>query len=619
MRFEAKQREPISASQRTNDVGNGSDDDVYVDLWPNGTSGYSYQFVSTPIGTHYEFSSENNAYQPTWYSKGAIVPGGYVVDMKIPLAVVRGAQAGGSWRAQLVRVVHATGETQLWHFASGQVNADDLTYAGTLVVPRADLATKPEPRLAVYGLGAVASRRDAGGSTSRTGADLSLPITDTSSIYATFHPDFSNVELDQQTISPSVFQRYYSEVRPFFTQGANFYNQVNCDVCPSTTELYTPAIPTPRDGYAVEGQQGPLGFATFDAVGASRSDVASSLDYTSSNREWGASIQRVAVDTPQLIDDTTSGGVTWTDRKHLSAYFDYGDDHGTNVLDPSDAQRYEGGGGWQSQTFSLFGSMRKIGDYYDPVDGYVSHSGIAGYALYTNKIWLFDGKDALESISLGGLVDRYHGNTLGLNQTDNVVVLDVLTHGLIDVNATAGSDYLRLTDGIFAPVSQNGIGVTYHSGSQQNAGNFGSHGSSATPTSIVYNTGRYGDGRLDSWLRSSTIRLGVKGTFTAELDDTAQWFSQKPDNVQWFERLSYAYQLGHDTSFAIGLRKVSGTPPSPNGGGDCIGTCTNVSFNYHVKTRHSELYVGYGDPSRLITVPQLIFKFIYYLGAEKGT
>ena len=111
----------------------------------------------------------------------------------------------------------------------------------------------------------------------------------------------------------------------------------------------------------------------------------------------------------------------------------------------------------------------------------------------------------------------------------------------------------------------------------------------------------------------------MKGTITAEVDDTAQWFSSGPSNVQWFERLSYAYQLGHDSSFAIGLRKVTGTPPLPNGGGDCIGTCTNVSFNYHIKTRHSELYAGYGDPSQLMTVPQFILKFIYYVGAEKGT
>ena len=94
VRFDAKQREPIVAQQHTNDVGQGSDDAVWVDLWPNGISGYFYQFYSTPNGTHYEYSSENTAYSPNWESQGAAHAGGYTVTMKIPLEVLRNARGG---------------------------------------------------------------------------------------------------------------------------------------------------------------------------------------------------------------------------------------------------------------------------------------------------------------------------------------------------------------------------------------------------------------------------------------------------------------------------------------------------------------------------------------------
>ncbi|MBD5655141.1 MAG: hypothetical protein IAI50_08150 [Candidatus Eremiobacteraeota bacterium] len=618
VRFSAAQRESIAASQRTNNVGSGTDDEVWVDFWPNGASGYFYQFVATPLGTHYQYSSENTNYEPTWQSSGTVRSGGYTVTMNVPLGAIRGAQGGGGWRAQFVRLVHATGEIQVWTGGSAQTNPDDLAYAGTLTMPPSDVANRPQPRAALYALGTVASKT-IGGSTSRSGADLSLPITPTASLYATIHPDFSNVELDQQSISPTAFQRYYSEVRPFFTQGANFYNNLNCDVCPSIQELYTPAIPTPRDGYALEGQQGRLGFGTFDAVGDDRNDLASSFDYTSTDLKWNATLQRVSVTTPTVVDDVTTTGLSYYDRKHVSAYFDYGSDAGTNVLQPDDAQRYDFGGGWGSQTFAAFGSTRKVGDYYDPVDGFVQHPGIAGYSLYSNKLWLGTGGSKLLSFSLGGLIDRYHGNDGALDQTDNTLLFDVLTKSLIDLNISSGSNYLRLADGVFAPVSQNGIGLTYHSGSQNNAGNFGQHGSSATPTSISYNTGSYGDGRLDTWLRSTTMRAGMRGTLTLEVDDTQQRFAALPGNTQWFERLGYAYQLGPDSSFAVGLRRAVGTPPDPNGGGDCIGTCTNVSFSYHVRRRKGELYLGYGDPNTLNTTPQAILKLIYYVGADKGT
>src|SRR6185312_795266 len=95
------------------------------------------------------------------------------------------------------------------------------------LVARAPL---PKPRLGLYALGRAATTA-AGGSTSRIGADFSIPVTQTAAFFGTIHPDYSNVELDQQSISPTVYQRIFSEVRPFFTQAAQYYNQFNCNVC----------------------------------------------------------------------------------------------------------------------------------------------------------------------------------------------------------------------------------------------------------------------------------------------------------------------------------------------------------------------------------------------------
>lgn len=623
LRFDVKQREPIAAVQHTNDVGQGNDDAVWVDLWPNGLSGYFYQFYATPNGTHYEFSSENTAYSPNWESQGSAHDGGYTVTMKIPLDVLRNAH-GGTWHAQFVRYVRATGEQQVWSFDRVQMQPDtygnaDYVHAGTIAMPQLSIGSlRPKPRAAIYALGEAASR-PIGGSTSRFGADLSIPITPTASFYSTFHPDYSNVELDQQSISPTVYARYYNEVRPFFTQAANFYNQFNCDACPNVQQLYTPAIPTPREGYAVEGKQGQFGFASFDSIGDGRNDLASALDYTSPNAMVQANVQRVAVNTTGLVDDSTQGGISYFDLKHLSAYFNYGSDSGTNVLVPDQGQYYDFGGGWANQTFGFFGGIRKIGQYYNPVDGFISHPGIAGYALYTAKMWDFTGDDKLATVGISGYMDRYQGPTQGVAQSDNQILLDVLTKHALDLQLFTGSNYWRFGD-ILTPVSQSGgFSFTYDSGmTTNNPGQFPNHGSSSTPTNIAFNTGRYGNGRLDTWFRTSTIKVGTRGALTLAFDDTAQWLPGS-SNVQWFESLSYAYQIGRDSSFAIGVRRVIGDPPIPNGGGDCIGSCSNVSIAYHLRLRTSELYLAYGDPNTLTTVPQTIFKWIFYAGAQKGT
>jgi hypothetical protein len=625
LRFEAEQREPIAAVQHTNDVGQGNDDEVWVDLWPNGVNGYFYQFYSTPNGTHYQYSSENTAYSPNWESQGTTRGGGYTVTMKIPLDVIRNAH-GGTWKAQFVRYIRATGEQQVWSYDRVQMQPDtygssDYAHAGTIALPQLGVGVaRPKPRAAIYALGEAASK-SIGGSTSRVGADLSVPITPTASFYSTFHPDYSNVELDQQSIAPTVYQRYYNEVRPFFTQAASFYNQFNCDACPNIQSLYTPAIPTPAQGYAVEGKQGPLGFASFDAIGDNRNDLASALNYTSANTMWNSSVQRVSVDMPGFIDTTTEAGVAYSDLKHISAYLNYGNDSGTNVLVPDQAQYYDVGGGWANQTFGFFGGLRKVGEYYDPADGFISHPGIAGYALYSAKIWDFDADDKLASVGIAGFVDRYQGPTQGIAQSDNSILVDFLTKSALDLQLFTGSDYWRFGN-VLTPISQNGgFSFTYDSGLlTNNPGQFPYHGPSSTPTTLSYNTGRYGNGRLDTWFRTTTIRVGNHGALTLALDDTAQWLpTPGPNNVQWFESLSYAYQIGRNSSFAIGLRRVIGNPPIPNGGGDCMGACSNVSIAYHLRLRNSEFYLAYGDPNTLTTVPQAIFKVIFYAGAAKGT
>jgi hypothetical protein len=154
---------------------------------------------------------------------------------------------------------------------------------------------------------------------------------------------------------------------------------------------------------------------------------------------------------------------------------------------------------------------------------------------------------------------------------------------------------------------------------QNNLNNFPTHGATSTPTSLQYYTGRYGDGKLDSWFRNSTLRVGNRGYLTFTVDDTAQWMPNAPANVQWFDGVSYAYQIGPDSSFAIGLRRVIGFPPQPNGGGNCEGVCSNISIAYHLRLRNEEYYLAYGDPNTLVTVPQAIFKIIFYAGGEKGT
>jgi hypothetical protein len=630
VRFDAVQHGAISATQHNNDTitggsqGNGgiswgADDAVWVDLWPTGATGFMYQFESSPNGAHNEASSENAAFAPQWESHGAIHDGGYTVTMAIPLAVIHGAHTG-SWNIQLIRYHRATAAQDVWSFTTSQTNADDLTRAGSVDLTVVAKATVPKPRAALYTLGTVASA-PAGGSTSRIGADLSIPITPTAAVFAALHPDYSNVELDQQTISPTVYQRQYSEVRPFFTQAASYYDDFNCNACSVYwTNLYTPAIPTFADGYAIEGKQGTFGFAAFDAIASGRNDEASALNYVSPDAHWSASFQHVGVTLPGLVDASNEIGMHWSDRKYLSAYANFSDDGGTKVSAPGLATAWDAGGGYGTAHVALYGAVRSVGPQYAPADGYVTHAGIGGYALYGARIWDFAPQSVLASAGISGTLDRYAGPVYGQAQSDNQLIFDLLTKSAWDLQLYSGSDYWRFGDAL-TPISQgSGFSLTYHSGLQtNNPGSFPSHGSSATPTQLSYVTGAFGAGRLDTWTRSSTIKAGERGTVTLTVDNTSQWLPRGADNIQWFDSAAYTYQINRDASIAIGLRRVNGYAPQPNGGGNCAGVCSNVSVAYHVRLPHLEVYAAYGDPNTLSTVPQALLKMIFYLGGGKGT
>lgn len=630
VRFDAMQRASVTASQHSNDVivggsvsnsGSiawGNDDAVWVDLWPTGPGGFEYQFEANAAGAHNESSTENVDFAPQWRSYGTIGSGKYTVTMAIPLAVIHGAHAG-AWRAQFIRYSRGSGALDVWAYEPSQTQPDDPERAGGMTMPQvATHARSATPRIALYGLDAQASA-PAGGDTTRVGADVSIPVTQTASFYSTLHPDYSNVELDQQTIAPSVYQRVYSEVRPFFTQAASFYNVFFCSVCPAQRQiLYTPAIPTPSQGYAFEGKQGAFGFAAFDAIGDDRNDSAAAFDYTSADNHWQASLEHVQADLPGITDDADEAGVNWRSGKYFSGNLDYSDEAGTNVLVPNQGIAIDGGLNWVSQDLVLSAGLRKIGEDFNPVDGFDAHPGIAGYGVYGARSWTFSPDDALQSVGISGSLDAYQGVTDGQAQSDNTVILDALTKSAWDLQLYSGSDYWRFGSNLTPISTSAGFTLTYHSGLVNNLQNFPTHGTSATPTSIQLYEGHYGNGMLYTWYRTSAIRVGDRGTLNVTLDSTQQYMANGPDNVQWFDGLAYSYQLAANSSLAIGVRRVIGFPPAPNGGGDCEGRCSNISVAYHLRWSHEEFYAAYGDPNTLITVPQAIFKLIFYAGSEKG-
>ena len=393
--FEAEQHEQLQATQVADGPGVLTGDAVMVHLWPNGLSGYAYWFATNMHGARDQFSNENAAYSPEWFAFGQQTTKGYVAILKIPVRAMH-VQKGGEWRAQFHRIVAATNSNYVWELDPEQTQFIDGRYGVHVagIEDTDDHHVAARPRVQVYGLGELGSG-SAANFTSRLGADVSVPVTGTSSVFGTVHPDFSNVEIDQQSIAPTEFARRFSEVRPFFTQASANFNQAQGFNTPMST-LYTPAIPTFRDGFGLSGRQGNVSFGSFDASGYQRNDDALTLNVTDPKQRFALNLQQVSVNDSSLAfrDVVASEGVSYTNpHGHVSFAANNASDTGSAVTDAA-AARYQDFSAWYATSTDMLGiSFQRMGRQFNPADGYANQPpgepGITGYTTMASKQFNF--------------------------------------------------------------------------------------------------------------------------------------------------------------------------------------------------------------------------------------
>ena len=551
--------------------------------------------------------------------------------MRIPFTAIR-SHGSQSWKAQFERTIQVTNSTQVWAHFPGQVNAQDPAFAGTLsgiaLRSKAHNVSNTGPLLQIYGLGQATTLRN-GGSTSQIGTDLAVPVTATSSLLASFHPDYSNVQTDQQTIAPSVGPHFYNEVRPFFTQIAHHFNYMfGCTSCPIT--LYTPAIPNFRRSYAYEATQGNLDFAAFDAVGSSRTDDAEALSYIRNNSAAMAqvSFQRVGVHSPGL-DDTTASlftGYEWQ-RSHAFVYLNGATDQGITVTDPGLADYLEFGVGHADKNTTYGLSYQKVGPEFFPADGFV-YPDVAGLIAYFNRALYFGQKNALQDFHYNLAFDDQN-NHLGApasKLTSGSLVFD-FAHEL-SLRVYGGYEKNEAIDGEYLPFNENGVSLGYRT-------------QSSTPSSVSYTAGAFYHGALGSWSYLTTAPVTRKVNLALELDESTytpegSYIGLEPKVRQWLERASIDWRFNRYAAFDIGFRKISGrnlpnafqTPDLPvtnapcgtvNGIApfDCVGA-GNTSAAFHVLSGQNEWYAEYGNPNSVSTAPAFYIKWVRNIGDQKG-
>ena len=658
--FRAVQRPgSIVATQTTNDVGFGTDDFVGIGIDTSGAGSQAYYFETTPRGVRYQQAAENVRYRPRWQSAAAVGPNGWSAVLVVPLDVLK-IRSGSlqTWRVQFVRALAAKAEHYVWSYDGLMQDApagawpsfaDTRWWAAATGITPGGARTRPRGRVDVFGLASIGEDRNlfqqANGEflpmkIRPVGIDVSYPLTPTMSFVGTLAPDFSNVEVDQQTIAPQEFRRQLVEYRPFFAQGANFINAASGPRSPTSAistapnyVFYSPDIGPFDRGAKVEGtfgdqSLGVLSFRGFDpTTGNTFDDQAYGYEHALGDGSflyWSDGV--LAHHSIAGNDSTIEAGM---EGRNLKSGFVWFADHAFetgNWVPQGHADLSEAFVDVHKPNYEVFAGYFDVSPNYNPIDGFTVNSDIRGPQGFFNINGSMRGVKNY-GIFVGG--DRFLDDTGAVHQADTQIFLNAtFANGFSIDGAGAAIGQLRSYD---VPAGPGCSGPTvaqssftgypcYRNGTTQafdlSTVPVGYGDGTPTPIDASYSWGPFGDNYVHLFTVSTSRPLGRRLTLGLEYDGTYQLplAGDGPLDSQWLRRISLEYNLSAESTISVAFRSINGL------GGFATQTGSNFAFAFHDRFRGgNELYVNYGTPAASATLNRLIVKYVFHAGADEGT
>ncbi len=643
---------PIIATQTTNNIGQGLDDYVEIAIDPTSNGGRVYEFSATPRAVQYVASSESNRYNPTWSAAAKINGTSWNAVMIIPLKALRASP--GSWRINLIRHLSGPDEDLTFAYDRQMLLITDSTYwpQWTGLVFKA-LSARPPAYANIFGLASAGADRNvfpqlngtAGPSHApHLGIDGSLPITDTLAFVGTVNPDYSNVESDQQTITPQQFQRALTEYRPFFSQGANYLTpnaQFGING-PSNQPFYTPSIGQFNGGAKVEGTAGLNSIGALAAAGPGFNDEAYGFNHRTADqasRYWFNGVEAHHTDNASSVipcpfvgamqlssctDSLFEFGTRISSLKNgLETAFDYAIETGQYVPDASKGHSFIVLEAVNRSHYSTGLAYRDIQPYYAPIDGFTLINDMRGPAFFYNATGQGKGGSIFKTFSGGIGAERYFDDSGAVRYSEISPFVQFEFKNLMSFTTGPLDSQIRQYD-IGYPVYLNGqtfsshtnfFGLNYRDGTPQSIDSGYTYGPNAgflAPGGVQQST--YSSFYFNEFFINGSDQLTARWNLAADYTgDRERCYFTGCDIQQSLRRFSLGYSLGPDSNVSLAYRTISGTGYSP--------TAADFAAAYHRKFRNgNEMYLEWGTPQTTTQLDRFVLKYVLHLGgAGSGT
>jgi hypothetical protein len=323
--FRAYDPDPSQIRARYSDRDKAWNDDwVGVVLDTFNDQRRAYEMVSTPLGVQNDAINDDvshrydDSWNAIWDSAGRITDQGYEVEMAIPFNQVRFQSANGeaqTWGFDAIRKYPRSDRHLIGLFPRDRGNNSYLSQADKLVgmagvSPGKNLeliptltASRTDSRDSL-----PAGDLDRGGVDSDLGLTVRWGITPNVSLNAAVNPDFSQVEADALRLDINEqFTLFFPEARPFFLEGADYFNSL-------LRTVHTRTVSDPIGALKLTGKQGRHMFGLFSAEDQITNVIFPGAEGSSGDTfdlETTSTVGRYRLD----FGRNSAAGLTFTDRR----------------------------------------------------------------------------------------------------------------------------------------------------------------------------------------------------------------------------------------------------------------------------------------------------------------
>jgi len=273
-----------------------SDDFIGVVFDPFNDERRGFEFFVNPLGVQMDLSNndvggfEDETWDTLWSSAGRITPDGYVVEIAIPFGSLRFPKSAGvqTWGLDLVRIYprsqrHRIGLSRLSRDKDCYIcqhakltGFEGITPGRNIELDPTVTAQRNDTREAF-----PAGKVSTGGVKFDPGLSGRWGVTPNLTLNGAVNPDFSQVEADSAQLDINTqFTLFFNEKRPFFLEGADFFQT-------PLSIVYTRTVSDPIWGVKLTGKEGKNAVGFF-----SSRDSITNLVIPGSQGSSSASIDR---------------------------------------------------------------------------------------------------------------------------------------------------------------------------------------------------------------------------------------------------------------------------------------------------------------------------------------